>query len=172
MKIKNLKTIVFFLFAFVIISLSIQVVMKINQKNQVSAILQIMPKFLFKTLENKDFSNDNLNKNLNTVFIYFNTECEYCKDEAKLLSNKKTSIKNIEFIFVSSEAIQSIKQFASFYNLDSSLSITFLQDSQDVFYEKFNASSIPYILIYNKKRELLKAHKGQLNFEYISNLIE
>jgi hypothetical protein len=41
--------------------------------------------------------------------------------------------------------------------------VTFLYDNFDTFSSRFDANSIPYILIYNKKQKLIKKHKGQLN---------
>ncbi len=71
----------------------------------------------------------------------------------------------------STEDIETIKAFAETYNLLTQQNITFLHDSTYTFSNRFDANSIPYILIYNKSQELVKKHKGQLNPDAILKLI-
>lgn len=169
---KKIKTALILIVCSLIIYLGSLVIFEIKKKNQLNSKIKSIPSFTFTTLEHKDFTRDNLRKNTNTIFIYFNSECDYCKDEAILISNRKNDLNNCQIIFVSSESIDKIEDFSTRYNLDNSESIVFLQDKEDVFYKKFNANSIPYILIYNTKGSLLKAHKGQLNFKYLENIIQ
>ncbi len=78
----------------------------------------------------------------------------------------------MQFIFVSTEPIEIIKQFAEQYNLNNQPNITFLYDNLDTFSSRFDANSIPYILIYNKNQKLIKKHKGQLNAKGILRALQ
>jgi len=140
-------------------------------KNQVAKTLQTIPKFSFKTLENEEFTNTNLKSNTATVFIYFNSECDFCQHEAQSISEHLEQFKEIQLLFVSTEDIETIKAFAKTYNLLTQQNITFLHDSTYTFSNRFDANAIPYILIYNKSQELVKKHKGQLNPDAILKLI-
>lgn len=147
------------------------VAVKIEYKNKVEKKLQTIPSFSFKTLENKDFKNVDLIPNVFTIFIYFNTDCDYCQHEAQSISENLASFKDTQFLFVSTENPAAIKEFAKSYHLLDQPNITFLHDNTNTFYARFDANSIPYLLVYNKKQELIKKHKGQLNAEAIRKIL-
>lgn len=152
--------------------LGYNVISKVKEKNQIAKQLEIIPEFEFITLEQQPFTKANLNPKLNTIFIYFNSECDFCQHEAKSISGNLDSFKNVQFIFVSTEPIEIIKQFSKKYNLDNQPNITFLYDSNSTFSSRFDANSIPYILIYNKNQKLIKKNKGQLNAKGILRALQ
>lgn len=136
---------------------------KAKEKNQIARQLEIIPEFEFLTLKKKPYTKPDLKTNQNTVFIYFNSECDFCQHEAQSISDNLENFKNVQFIFISTESIATIQQFSEQYNLNNQHNITFLFDYLNIFSSQFDATSIPYLLIYDKKQELIKKHKGQLN---------
>lgn len=140
-----------------------KIVIKTSQKKEVATRLANIPTFNLTTLDDKEFTNSHLRQNINTVFIYFNSTCDFCQHEAQSISENLESFKDTQILFVSNEPIDLIKDFSKTYQLDNKNQITFLHDSLDVFSAQFDANSIPYILIYNTKSKLIKTHKGQLN---------
>ena len=151
--------------------LGYNIITKAKEKNEIAKQLQTIPKFKLKTLDNLSFSNANLKQNTSTIFIYFNSECEYCQHEAESISNNLNKFKNVQFIFVSFEQTEAIKKFAKLYKLDSQENIIFLEDKKGEFSTIFNANSIPYILIYNQNNKLIKKHNGQLNANGILSVL-
>jgi peroxiredoxin len=143
--------------------LGYNITIKAKEKNKISKQLQTIPKFELKTLYNISFSNADLKQNTSTIFIYFNSDCDFCHHEAESISQNLEKFKNVQFIFVSFEETEAIKKFAELYKLNNQENIVFLEDKKGDFSIQFNANSIPYILIYNQKNELVKKHKGQLN---------
>lgn len=143
--------------------LSYKVVSIFSYKNKITLQLQTIPEFQLLTLEQTFFSRANLKTNLNTIFIYFNSECDFCQHESQSISQNINKFKDVQFIFVSTENIEIIKQFSEQYKLNNQNNITFLYDSNYLFSNIFDANSIPYILIYNKNNNLIKRHNGQLN---------
>lgn len=152
--------------------LGYNVIYKVKEKNQVAKQLEIIPDFEFLTLEQQPFTKANLKPNLNTIFIYFSSECDFCQHEAQIISDNLDSFKNVQFIFVSTEPIATIKQFLEQYNLDAKTKITFLYDNNNTFSSQFDANSIPYLLIYNQNQKLIKKHKGQLNAKGILRVLQ
>ena len=152
--------------------LGYSVITKVKQKNKISKQIQTIPKFELKTLDNVSFTNQNLKQNVSTVFIYFNSDCDFCHHEAKNISQNLNKFKNVQFIFVSFEETEVIKKFAELHKLNNKESIIFLEDKKGEFSTIFNASSIPYILIYDKNNELIKKHKGQLNASGILRVLQ
>lgn len=152
--------------------LGYNVISKVKEKNQIAKQLEIIPEFEFLTLEQKTFTKSNLKPNSNTIFIYFNSECDFCQHEAQSISDNLDSFKNVQFIFVSTEPIETIKQFSEQYNLNNKQNITFLYDNLSTFSSQFDANSIPYILIYDQNQKLIKKHKGQLNAKGILRALQ
>jgi len=151
--------------------LGYNIITKAKEKNEIAKQIQTIPKFKLKTLDSIPFTNSNLKPNLNTIFIYFNSECDFCQHEAKSISQNLNKFKTVQFIFVSTEAINTIKQFSEKHKLNNQPNITFLYDKAFHFTNLFNAQSIPYILIYNQNNELIKKQNGQLNANGILRVI-
>lgn len=152
--------------------LGYNVISKTEEKNQIAKKLEIIPDFEFITLEQQPFTKANLNPNINTIFIYFNSECDFCQHEAQSIRENLDSFKNVQFIFVSSESIATIQNFSLQYNLNNQQNITFLYDNLSTFSSQFDANSIPYLLIYDQNHKLIKKHKGQLNAKGILRALQ
>ncbi|QMU64571.1 MAG: redoxin domain-containing protein [Flavobacteriaceae bacterium] len=160
---KKILLIIIFCIVCLLSYLGYSIIIKSKEKNEIAKQIQTIPKFELKTLENISFTNSNLQTNISTIFIYFNSECDFCHHEAESISQNKNKFKKVQFIFVSTENIDTIKQFSEKHKLNNQSNITFLYDSDYHFTNKFDAQSIPYILIYNKNKELIKKHNGQIN---------
>lgn len=143
------------------------VVTKSIRKKEIAKTLQTIPVFSFTTLNNTSFTNKDLKSNAPVIFIYFNTDCDFCQHEAKSIEEKITDFSNIQLLFVSTEPIDSIRTFAEKYKLLNYDQVNFLQDRNYIFSTQFDANSIPYSLIYDKNQHLKKKHKGQLKAETI-----
>lgn len=152
--------------------LGYNIISKTKEKNQIAMHLEIVPEFEFLTLEQQPFNNTNLKPKLNTIFIYFNSECDFCQHEAQSINDNLESFKNVQFLFVSREPIETIQQFSEKYKLNNQQNITFLYDNLDKFSNQFDANSIPYVLIYDQNQNLIKKHKGQLNAKGILRALQ
>ncbi len=149
-------------FIFIIIS-------KTKQKREIANTIQTIPNFSFIKLNNDAFSNENLNKNIPTLFINFNSECDYCQIEAQSIKDNISELKDIQILFISSEPIEKIRSFGNAYKLREHKNIILLFDKNDIFSTLFDTNTIPTSLIYNKNQHLIKKHKGQLK---ASNIIK
>ena len=145
---------------------------KLQHKEQVQQALAILPDFNFYTLEGASFTNAQLPQNNKIVFIYFNTECEYCFYETKDISEQLERFKATTLLLVSNEKKEAIKAFAIKQNLQDKSQVIFLQDSTYTFAKQFEANSIPYILVYDAQGKLLLRHKGQIRAEKLLQLLD
>ncbi|WP_340155371.1 redoxin domain-containing protein [uncultured Winogradskyella sp.] len=151
--------------------LGYNIITKAKEKNKIAKQIKTIPQFELQTLDRIPFTNANLKPNTSIIFIYFNSECDFCQHEAKSISNNLNDFKNVQFIFVSTEDIAIIKQFSAEYELNNKPNITFLYDNSSHFANQFNAQSIPYILIYNQNNQLIRKQNGQLNANGILRVI-
>ncbi|MBT8244640.1 MAG: TlpA family protein disulfide reductase [Winogradskyella sp.] len=151
--------------------LGFSVVTKLQEKKEIATRLGTLPEFSFQQLDDTSFSNANLKINTKTIFVYFNSTCDFCQHEAQSISENLDKFTDVQFLFVSVEEKSIIKQFAKKYNLNNKPNITFLHDNTDTFSNSFGANSIPYLLIYDANGNLLKKHKGQLNANGILKIL-
>lgn len=170
------KYIKIFLAVFVIcllVFLGYKVWNKITYKNKVLENTENLPVFAYQNVEaGLKFTRQDLNENLPTIFIYFNSECEYCQHEAIDIKENIKKLKNVQILFVSIENPKTIEKFAKNYNLLNCDNIHFLFDNRKTFADTFDVTSIPFILIYDKDKRLVKKIKGQTKIDNILNAFE
>ena len=146
-----------------------KVVNKINHKKQVAQNIKKMPAFSYVTLENKEFTQENLAQNKATLFIYFNSECDFCNHEAEMVQQNIEQLKDIQVVFISYEPIERIKAFATKFKLLHYDNIYFLSDSKITFASTFDVKSMPCLVLYDKENNLIEKIKGQVKIETVLN---
>ena len=164
---KTLKILLPILIISLLTFMGYKVVSKINHKKQVAENIKKMPAFSYLTLENKIFANENLEKGKPTLFIYFNSECDFCNHEAELVKENIEQLKDIQVVFISYEPIEKIKQFAAKFKLLHHDNIYFLSDSKIAFASTFDVKSLPCLVLYDKDKNLIEKIKGQVKIETV-----
>ena len=162
---KTLKIVIPLLVISLLAFMGYKVVSKINHKRQVAENIKKLPAFSYLTLENKIFTNENLVKGKPTLFIYFNSECDFCNHEAEMVQQNIDQLKDIQVVFISYEPIEKIKQFATKFKLLNYDNIYFLSDSKITFATTFDVKSMPCLVLYDKKNNLIEKIKGQTKAE-------
>jgi len=166
---KTLKILIPLLLIAALAFMAYQVVSKINHKKQVAENIKKMPVFSYLTLENKTFTQENLAQNKPTLFIYFNSECDFCNHEAEMVQQNLDKLQNIQVVFISYEPIEKIKQFATKFKLLNYDYITFLSDSKISFSTTFDVKSLPCLVLYDEQNNLIEKIKGQVKIETVLN---
>jgi len=144
---------------------------KMQAKQEAISRMENLPSFILQKTDSTSYSHTNLLLNKFTIFIFFNSECDFCKHEAQSIYDELDLFTNVQFLFISSEPIEAISKFASEYQLINQPNITFLYDRNSLFSSELDIQSIPTVLIYNEHQKLLKKHKGQLNPNGILKII-
>ncbi len=160
---KKIAILVFISVALALLYLGYGIVSKTREMQAIENRLQTVPTFALTSLDNGTFSDDDLQPGLNTVFIYFNSECDFCQHEAESIRDNLDKFNDVQFVFVSNESLQAIRGFARQYGLTDQPRVHFLYDQDSRFLLQVDVPSIPYLLIYDKQGALIKRHKGQLN---------
>lgn len=148
-----------------------QITTKVNAKQKAELHIAQLPAFRLQTLQGTMFSNNDLPQNVPTICIFFNSTCDFCQHEAQSIHDHLDQFTNVQFVFISDESLDTIRNFATTYQLNTQTNITFLHDRNSLFSTQLDIQSIPTLLIYNSARQLLKKHTGQLNANGISKII-
>lgn len=164
---KILKIVIPILVISLLAFMGFKLVSKINHKKQVAENIKKMPAFSYLNLENKIFTNENLEEGKPTLFIYFNSECDFCNHEAEMVQQNIEELKAIQVVFISYEPIEKIKQFATKFNLLHHANISFLSDSKISFATTFDVKSMPCLVLYDKENNLIEKIKGQVKIETV-----
>ena len=166
---KILKNVIPILIISLIAFMGYKVVSKINHKKQVSENIKKMPTFSYLTLDNKVFTEEDLAQNKPTLFIYFNSECDFCNQEAEMVQQNLEQLKAIQVVFISYEPVDKIKQFATKFKLLNHANISFLSDTKVTFATTFDVKSMPCLVLYDKENNLIEKIKGQVKIETVLN---
>ena len=147
------------IFLFIVIGfLGYKISSKLIHKKEVAERIKVIPNFSFYTLDGNEFSDKNLQKKP-SVFVYFNSECNYCQSEAKKIQERLLDFKGVQLIFISYEEKEAIQQFAKEYQLANQENVLFLEDRKGEFSKLFDVNSIPFMVIYDEDKKLLQKFK-------------
>ncbi len=166
---KFLKIFLPILFVSILCYFGFQIFTKIQHKKEVAENIKTLPTFEYQNINGGYFTNSNLKANTSKLFVYYNSECDFCNEEAKMIKENKDKFNSTQIIFISFEAIEKIKQFASIHQLDSYDNINFLCDSKVTFATTFDVKSMPCIVLYDKDNNLIEKIKGQTKAETLIN---
>lgn len=89
--------------------LGYNIVTKTKKINEIATNTQSLPDFELLTLDNKKFTQSDIDENQPLVFVYFNSECDYCEYEAESIYNNLDALQKIQFLFVSTEPLEIIR---------------------------------------------------------------
>lgn len=144
-----------------------QIYSKIQHKKEVAENIKTIPKFEYQYIKGGNFTNKNLEEDTPTLFIYYNSECDFCNEEAKMIKQNIDRFADFQLCFISFEKPEQIKTFANKYQLNTYDNIHFLCDSKVTFATTFDVKSMPCIILYNKDQKLIEKIKGQVKVETI-----
>lgn len=166
---KKIRITLLILFLIILGSLIYKFSNTLKNKETVGEVISKLPNFEFRTLDNFSFSNDDLKIETKKILVYFNSECDSCQNEASKFAHNLNQMADCEILYISSETPDKILKFAKKYKLSNFKNIIFLHDIENTFPKWVNTSSVPYILAYDNKDNLLYQKKGVGN---ISELIK
>lgn len=164
---KYFKTIIPLFFIGILGYFGYQIITKIKHKSKVAEHIKTIPSFSFENTKGGNYSKETLKVGIPTLFIYFNTECEFCNEETQMIQDNIEKFNNIQLVFISFEKKEVIKAFAKKYKLDTYDNINFLCDSKINFAATFDVKSLPCLVLYDKDQKIIEKIKGQTKIEVL-----
>lgn len=117
-----------------------------------------LPPFSFLDLNGQPFGIEKLEANVPVIVVFFDPYCDHCAQQAKWIGEAKEQFKNIQLIWVSTEAPDAVKEFAKkHFAATEWKKVHFLIDKQYRFDGYFGYSEVPSIYIYNAARQRVKS---------------
>jgi peroxiredoxin len=115
-----------------------------------------VPSFEFKSMDNERIGNLDLETGIATVIIHFSPSCDFCDEEAKIISNYYHEFQNSQVLFVSNHSKKSIKEFQEKHSLEIYPNVYFLQYKKNQFEDLFGTRKLPSIFVFDTQFHLIK----------------
>ncbi|KIA98045.1 hypothetical protein OA93_11360 [Flavobacterium sp. KMS] len=163
----TIKIILLITFIGILLFLGYLIVSQINHKKEIAQNIKSIPEFSYQDIKGGIFTNQKLKKETATIFIYFNTDCEFCHEEAKMIKENMERLSNFQLIFVSFEKPENIKIFAQKHQLTTYDNVYFLCDNKVTFASTFDIKSLPCLVLYDKEQNLIEKIKGQTKIDVL-----
>lgn len=129
-----------------------------------------IPKFkIANIVDSSTFTNENLEKNKKTIFIYFGPDCGHCSVFAKKLVDSIDLLKNTQIVMVSSFEYSHIQKFYEDNKIATCPSITMGRDPNYFFVGYYGVTAFPAAYIYNAKGRYIKSYSSDVNISDLAN---
>ncbi len=95
-----------------------------------------------------------------TVIIYFSPDCLDCQEETDALISRINEFKNIDFVFVTIDAMERLRVFVSHYKLNRFDNVIVGKDISFGFFNYYKPKATPFTVVFNKDKSLVGAFLG------------
>lgn len=117
------------------------------------------------------FSTASLQAGKAVLLMYFNPDCEFCKEETLQLRKYAELFQNVRFIFLTCADLPAIDSYIQEFDLKKYSNITVGRDYLYSQFKVYNITKIPTVIIYSKKLNLVRIYNGNGRIdEIISDL--
>lgn len=101
--------------------------------------------------------------------IFFDTGCEICVDESAQIFDHKKSFSNKNIVMISSERIETIREFMIQSKLNELPTVVFTKILPEQVFKNFGSLTVPHVFIYDHEHNLVREFKGGVKASIISD---
>lgn len=106
------------------------------------------------------FYSHQLKKNMTTVMIWFNPDCEHCQTETKGITDSMSLFRSVQFVFATYAPLHEIKKFYTDYGLNRFDNIIMGRDEKYFLPTFYKFRYTPFVAVYSKEGGLNKVFEG------------
>lgn len=141
-------------------------------KQELASLYSAVPLVQLVSLDNKvvDLSIEAFSNP--SVLIYFNSSCPICQSEAELIESKFRKDTLTRFLWVSSESVEEVKNFAAHYSLDSLDTHRFYSDTLFRLASAFRLTGVPATFVYDGDGHLVDYTLGAVSMSDLTLSIQ
>ncbi len=112
---------------------------------------------------------DDIKKNRKELMIFFSPECEHCKHQMRDILGDFEKFKDIEIVMATYQPFSEMKAFYEYFRLADHPNIHMGRDEKYFFPPYYRMGSLPFIVLYDKKQNLITHFEGNQKIETILN---
>ncbi len=132
----------------------------------------VPPFKLLKVDSSSYFTKNDLKKNKPVLIILFNPDCDHCKHEIEEIIKNIEQLKNVQIVMATNMPFDIMKSFYEKYDLEKFENITVGRDFQYLLPSFYQIRFMPYLAMYDKKRNLLNSFEGSMKIEDLINIFK
>jgi hypothetical protein len=155
------------LFLFIVICLSVY---SYNSNREIS--FQVFPELVVSDLFSGSVNLKDHATDVPSVLIYFNSSCPICQSEAELIERSFREDTITRFLWVSSEPVEEVKNFAIKYRLYRINRHRFYSDSLFRLAASFKLTGVPATFVYNGEGHLVDYTLGAVSMSDLTLSIQ
>lgn len=106
------------------------------------------------------------------ALFYFSPYCPYCRAQTQEIVEEMDDLKDIQFYFVTSYPLSTLRGFKEQYKLGKFPNITIGVDKDRFIGKYFELTGIPYVAIYSKNKKLNNAFQGKITAAQLKEVAE
>ena len=151
------------LLALVLISLSVFSQKDTAVEKPIYIRFPTVPEFtVYKAPDSTAFTRNDLHKKMNTIFMIFSPDCEYCQHETQLLLQNIDKFKNTQIVMITYLPYKELIKFYHVYKIAEYPQITMARDTKFFFPVFFKVRNLPSLFVYDTKGNFKKAFEGDV----------
>ena len=137
-------------------------VQKIKQKKEYYSDI---PAFQLPDINGNVITEADLQKNIPTLFLSFNPDCELCREEMKQIQLHQDAFSFYQIVFFSNTPDIEMNSFINEIHFLFRSNMFFLIDEDEILTKKMEVKTAPSSYIYNSQGQLIKRFDGPVKIE-------
>jgi hypothetical protein len=130
-----------------------------------------LPSFIVQGLNGVALSTSNLPFGKPVVLFYFGPYCEFSRSQMEKLIENIHSMRDVNLLLISDAPLVELKMFEKLYELEKYKNVTVTRDSSFFFMKKYDVNILPFTVVFNSRKELVKIYKGRFKIEDLQKYI-
>jgi hypothetical protein len=107
-----------------------------------------------------------------TLFMYFDPDCDHCQRETKELLANIGLLHNIRIYLVTNADNAHLRAFCKTFHTDKVPNLMVGQDYEYSFFRAYLPPTVPYLVVYNSRKDLVRLFRGETDVRYIIKATE
>jgi thiol-disulfide isomerase/thioredoxin len=107
-----------------------------------------------------------------TAILFFNPECEACKNEMREIIKNQKYFLNVQWLFITIAQAEDVESFIKDYPVQSIPDSYLFREDYPKSHMLFDVSAPPALFVYNEKGKLIVADKGENSIQKIARKLK
>jgi hypothetical protein len=132
-----------------------------------------LPGFRIGRTDKTYFSNKDLQKGKPVLLVYFQPDCDDCRNFTKALLKQAGDFKHVQMVMVTNTGLPQLIAFEKGFKLRAYNNIIAGTEGYTMVLQRaFNVQNFPYAVAYNRERKLIKIFSGSREPDKLPNEIK
>jgi hypothetical protein len=139
---------------------------------KLSGIMKL-PVFTIMSIDSSAcMSSNNIPTGRPIILMYFNPDCDHCQQETRELLAHIGQLRETSIYLVTNGDTEALIKYCQNFRLDTVKNLIIGKDYQYSFFRAYLPPVVPFIAIYNSRKELVKIYNGEIEMYRVIAMIK